>query len=700
MVAAHAVTLSAYALIGAGVAGMVRARRAGMGDGGALLDGALVAVAGWIVVWSFLVVPAVAAGADVGAQIVNGAYPTASVVIGFLLAQLAVTQAHRAPAYRILAVALSSVLVGDVVYAAIDAGYFAVDPAVVDAAYAAAFLGAAAAALHPSMRALTDPQPVRPRAMGTGRLGAVSSALVAPIAAAAVRPPSGALQWGMLVGASVAVMALVLNRIVRAVNQHAASEARLTHQATHDALTGLANRSHLLVALDEALDAARAGGRGVAVLFLDVDRFKAVNDTWGHSVGDRLLTAVGERLLRPLRPGDVLARVGGDEFVVAAPGVGSPDAARSLAARLAAELVDELDLGVCRVRVSASVGVLHTDGLDGTTAEDLLRDADIAMYRAKEDGGAIATFDAGMRADVARRVDLETALDRVAERDELRLFHQPVVELGSGRLVGFEALLRWERPGVGLVPPLEFIPVAEDTGAIVDIGRWVLEEGCRQLAAWDDELGLDRRLTLAVNLSARQLRDPDLVDAVAGALMRAGVAPERLVLEITESVMLEDTGVDDVLGALRDLGVRLAADDFGTGYSSLSYLKRYPIGQVKIDRSFVAGLGVDPDDEGIVAAILAMARALDLEVVAEGIETDVQRRRLQALGCDHAQGYLFAAPLPPAAARALLERATADGWVPWEETGETGGAALPPEPRATPPAPASGPGPVPTALLR
>jgi EAL domain-containing protein (putative c-di-GMP-specific phosphodiesterase class I) len=294
------------------------------------------------------------------------------------------------------------------------------------------------------------------------------------------------------------------------------------------------------------------------------------------------------------------------------------------------------------------------------------------MYRAKDVGGnAISLFDPTMRADVARRVDVEGALRHAVARDELRLHYQPVVDLASGALLGFEALVRWDRPGHGLVPPLEFIPVAEDTGAIVGIGAWVLHEGCRQLAAWDAELGLDRDLTLAVNLSARQLRDDVVVDVVAAALASNGIAASRLVVEITESVMLEQVAdVEAALQALRDLGVHLAADDFGTGYSSLSYLKRHPIDHVKIDRSFVAGLGTDPDDEGIVAAILAMARALDLVVVAEGIETPTQRQRLTDLGCDQAQGYLFAAPLPATAAAALIERSTRSGWVPWDADGD------------------------------
>jgi diguanylate cyclase (GGDEF)-like protein len=682
---AHAVTYAGYLLIGAGLLGMLRARRPGARDRASLLDGALVAVSTWVAVWSFLVLPAVARGGDAGLQVLGGLYPTTSMVLAYLGIQLALTQAHRAPAFLLLTACLGAVLAGDLGYALVDAGYLRTDPAVLDAAYALAFLCAAGAVLHPTMRVLTEHQPIRERPMGAGRLAIVSSALLAPVAAAAVRPPDDLLEWSMLLGCAVAAMVLVVLRIARAVNEHAASEARLTRQAHEDALTGLANRAGALEHLADALHGN--GGDGVAVLFLDLDRFKDVNDTWGHTVGDELLVAVGRRLSAQLRAGDLLARFGGDEFVIIAPRVSSPQLAIALAVRASAELGGDVDLGVCTTEVAASIGVVHVDAGHRGAPEDLLRDADTAMYRAKDAGGAaISLFDDSMRADVARRLDLEGALRHVVERGELRLHYQPVVDLPTGGLVGFEALVRWERPGHGLVPPLDFIPVAEGTGAIVGIGAWVIDEGCRQLAAWDEQLGLDRSLTLAVNLSARQLRDRAVVDVVAAALARSGIAGSRLVAEITESVMLDDVvGAQDALGALRDLGVRLAADDFGTGYSSLSYLKQYPIDQVKIDRSFVSGLGSDAGDEGIVTAILAMARALGLVVVAEGIETPVQRERLSELGCEHAQGYLFAPALTAVAAGALLERATSAAWVPWDVDGQEPpglralAAGLPPE---------------------
>lgn len=664
MLVAHLVTIGSYLLIGAGLLGFLRARRPDAIDRASLLDGSLVAVSAWLAVWSFFVLPATANGLDLEVQLLQGIYPTASMVIAYLTIQLALQQVHRVPAFRFITAGLVAVLLGDLAYASVDAGYLRLEPAVVNGAYALAFLFLAGAVLHPTMHVLTEPQHTTERPMGAGRLAAVSTALLAPILAAAVRPPSTPLEWAMVVGCAVVAMALVVVRIARAVSEHAASETRLTRQANEDSLTGLANRTR-------ALDHLRAGLRaerheGVAVLFLDLDRFKDVNDTWGHTVGDRMLVAVGERLATQLRPGDLLARFGGDEYVVVATPITTPQAAVSLAARLIAELSDEVDLGVCALDTSASVGIVHIGAGEAADPEDVLRDADTAMYRAKDGGGnGIILFDASMRADVATRVDLEAGLRHAVERAELRLHYQPVVDLSTDTLVGFEALVRWERPGHGLVPPLDFIPVAEATGAIVGIGAWVLEEACRQLSEWDAALGLDRDLTVAVNLSARQLRDEGVTEIVTSALAANGIAGCRLVVEITESVMLDDVaGAHEALSALRTLGVHLAADDFGTGYSSLSYLKQYPIDQVKIDRSFVAGLGSDPDDEGIVAAILAMASALNLVVVAEGIETTVQRQRLAQLGCEHAQGYLFARPLTAAAAGTLIERVQT-GWAPW-----------------------------------
>jgi diguanylate cyclase (GGDEF)-like protein len=672
LVLGHVITLASYGLIGAGLVGMLRARHRGAVDAAALIDGSLVAVSAWVMVWSFFVLPATADGADLGVQLLEGTYPTASMVIAYLSIRLALQQGHRVPALRLLTLGLTTVLAGDLAYASVDAGYLRADTAVLDAAYAFAFLCAAGAVLHPTMRVLTEPGVARERSLGAGRLAAVSTGLLAPVVAAAMRPPVALLEWVMLLGSAVVAMGLVVLRISRAVGEHVASEARLSRQANEDALTGLANRGRVLDHLDAVL--LEDGHDGVAVLFVDLDRFKDVNDTWGHPVGDQLLVAVGRRLATQLRPTDVLARLGGDEFVVVATPIADPQAALSLAARLVAELEDDVDLGLCTVEVAASIGVAHADASRTGGAEDLLRDADTAMYRAKDDGGdAIVVFDASMRADVARRVDLEAALRHAVVRDELRLHYQPVVDLSTGILVGFEALVRWERSGHGLVPPLDFIPVAESTGAIVGIGAWVLQEGCRQLAEWDATLGLDGHLTMAVNVSARQLRDDGVLAVVMAALATHGIASRRLVVEITESVMVGDVaGAQGSLGALRALGIHLAADDFGTGYSSLSYLKQYPIDHVKIDRSFVAGLGTDADDDGIVTAILAMARALDLVVVAEGIETTLQRRRLTELGCDHAQGYLFARPLTAAAAGALLEAVRA-GRTPWAAEAGGGG---------------------------
>ncbi|HEX4776336.1 MAG TPA: PAS domain S-box protein, partial [Acidimicrobiia bacterium] len=435
-------------------------------------------------------------------------------------------------------------------------------------------------------------------------------------------------------------------------------ESQLAHQAHHDPLTGLPNRVLFLEFLNVALARSRRRNTTVGVLFLDLDRFKYVNDSFGHDAGDELLTSLARRLRSVVRPGDTIARFGGDEFVVLCEDL-APGFAREQAVDVAERLIDAIQQPFSRQGesqfLSTSIGIaLSTSGDD--RAEALLRDADAAMYRAKERGkGRWELFDEAMRATAMRRVETENALHGAVERNEFRVFYQPVMSLRDGTCVGAEALVRWQHPERGLVSPAEFITLAEETGLIVPIGRWVLEEACRQTALWRATHD-DGPFTVSVNLSARQLARAELVGEVAAALEESGVAPECISLEITESVLMED--VEASLGAikaLRALGVRLGIDDFGTGYSSLGYLKRLPVDTVKVDQSFVDGLGTDAEDSAIVAAVVNLGHTLSLNVVAEGVETEEQLAELVALGCDNAQGFLFAPALPPAEFEALLE---------------------------------------------
>ena len=428
------------------------------------------------------------------------------------------------------------------------------------------------------------------------------------------------------------------------------------HQATHDPLTGLPNRSLVLDRLDQALArSARSGGR-VTVLFADLDRFKVVNDSFGHSVGDGVLLCVSERLRAAVRPHDTVGRLAGDEFVVVCEDLTDSEAL-DVAGRVAATVSEPIMLGGRETVITASIGIAHAE--PGTRAEDMLRDSDVAMYGAKERGRSrIELFDAEMRRRMVDRLEMERSLRAAIANGELRLDYQPIVAFDGWEVTAAEALARWDHPERGPVHPAEFIPLAEESGLILPLGRWVLTEACRQLAVWRAQGRPDLRVT--VNLSARQFADPELIDVVAEALAKACLPADALWLEITESVLMEEVeATANTLYALKRLGVHLAVDDFGTGYSSLSYLKRFPVDLLKIDRSFIDGLGTDPEDGAIVLAIVSLAQALRLEVVAEGVEHFHQLEALHRLGCDAVQGYLLARPgsadaLPVSAPPALL----------------------------------------------
>ncbi|HEV2061281.1 MAG TPA: EAL domain-containing protein, partial [Solirubrobacteraceae bacterium] len=429
------------------------------------------------------------------------------------------------------------------------------------------------------------------------------------------------------------------------VAERVAARERFTHQALHDPLTGLPNRTLFEEQLTAALARAQRRGTFTAVLFLDLDGFKAVNDTLGHRVGDELLRQTGRRLRSAVRASDGVARFGGDEFAICCEDLRDERHAVAIA-----ETVQEAITAPGRVGgdhdLTVSIGLAVARDR-GVTAETLLRDADMAMYRAKELGrGCCELFDDRLREEIQARLQLERELRGAVDRGQLRLLYQPVVDLASNMIGSVEALVRWQHPQRGLLGPGEFLPVAEASGLILDVGRFVLRAACRQAALWRRQLGDDAPLPINVNLAARQLGQPALVDTVRDALEAAGARPEDLGLEITESAVIENTLLAaQTLDALKGLGVRVLLDDFGTGYSSLSYLQRLPIDVLKIDRAFIAPLGGGERDEAIVAAVVGMARALGMRVVAEGVETAEQAQRVAALGCDMAQGYLFDRPL-------------------------------------------------------
>ena len=450
------------------------------------------------------------------------------------------------------------------------------------------------------------------------------------------------------------------------VTERRRAEEQLAHQATHDSLTGLPNRALLLDRLGHALAAIDRDGGTVATLLVNLDHFKLVNDSLGHRMGDELLVAVGSRLEEVLRgagtvghAGNSVAHLGGDEFVVVCEGLTRERDAVRVAERLADALRPPFAVGREPVFASASIGIALSSG-EGTP-EAQLRDAAAAMVRAKERGRArYELFDEAMRARVVNRLHRENELRRAIHEDELRLYYQPIVSVADRRIVGAEALVRWDHPERGVLAPAEFIELAEEGGLILPLGRWVLEEACRQIASWGSRWGDSHPLRVSINVSARQLAQHQFADLVEQAVHRAHADPARLGLEITETVLMEDGDAPvATLQALKRLGVALALDDFGTGYSSLSYLQRLPFDTLKLDRSFVAPLGQSGGERNIATAVVEMAHALDMKVVAEGVEDEEQLQILDDLGCDLAQGYRLARPMPAGEMTSLLEAAAA-----------------------------------------
>lgn len=437
------------------------------------------------------------------------------------------------------------------------------------------------------------------------------------------------------------------------INDRKQSELRAQYLASHDSLTGLPNRSLLHDRLDHAIAHARRNHRMVALMFLDLDRFKLINDTLGHKSGDQLLQTMAGRLQQVMREGDTVARLGGDEFVILIEDLASEEEATNIAEKVLAQISLPISLDSHRLVLSTSIGI-SVYPKDSQNGHVLLKQADIAMYRAKEEGGSgLRYFDAEMNSHVFQRLVIENGLRRALELDELALRYQPLVDLKTGRMVGMEVLVRWNHPEKGLLGPDEFISVAEESGLIIELGECVLRKACKQRQEWSGK-GLPG-LRMAVNLSAKQFDLRNLVNRVRSVLDETGMSPSLLKLEITETGLMQDVGrTRDALRELAAMGIELAIDDFGTGYSSLSYLKTLPIDTLKVDRSFVNDVAVDADDAAIVSATIGLAHSLGLRVIAEGVETSSQLSFLAHQHCDEGQGYYFSTPLAPGEMESLL----------------------------------------------
>ena len=444
---------------------------------------------------------------------------------------------------------------------------------------------------------------------------------------------------------------IVLN--CRDVSERHAFEEQLTHQAFHDPVTGLANRALFAERVRHAIARNRREHRGIAVVFLDLDDFKTINDSLGHAAGDEVLTEVAKRLATSVRASDTAARFGGDEFALLLEDIDDVQQAADTAERVLESLAMPLRVAHKELSLRCSIGISVVEEDTPAGAEELIRDADAAMYRAKRDGkGSYRMFEPEMHEGVLARLELRTDLQRAIATEQLELHYQPLVRLEDGSVFGVEALLRWRHPERGLIPPGQFIPLAEETGLIIPIGRWVLREGCRHARRLRDALPAGAAPTMSINLSVKQLQHSDVIADVRDAVQEAGIEPSALTLEITESVLMADTELAVMrLEELKALGVRLALDDFGTGYSSLSYLSRFPVDVLKMDRSFLHD-GATPETSELASAVLALGTTLRLQVVAEGIELSEQWTSLRDLGCEFGQGFFFARPMD---ADAVLE---------------------------------------------
>jgi diguanylate cyclase (GGDEF)-like protein len=643
--------LPGYLLLAGGLLGFSRQGvRGRYRQSSVVLDGLIAALAFAAIAWVFAIQPLLLQqGAPLSVTLIMIAYPSLSSFMVIVTLRIAFNpDQEHVPAYWYLLAGMTFMFVGDVAYLLADANLVQIREQLLDLPYTLAYLGAGAAAIHVSMRKLTELGRQRPMRASRLRIAIVAVALVIP-ALLTLADHGSAEDRVVLCLLMLAMTAAAVLRIVQALHTAESSEARLVHQAHHDSLTGLPNRRMMEEHLSRLLDRTAADSTSVALLYLDLDRFKLINDTHGHSHGDELLIDVAERLRTSVRPTDLVSRIGGDEFMIVLGDVVGVSQALDLADRLRECLRAPFVVRGMTFFVSASIGLAFASGDDpAATTEALVRDADTAMYQAKDAGrDAVAIYDQSMRARMTERVELERDLHLAVALDQLRLVYQPIVLLPRGTVVGLEALLRWSHPTHGIVPPARFIPLAEESELISEIGAWVLDEAVRQFAAWRRQAPQMADLYVSVNLSGAQLHDDRIVDRVADALAMHGLDGASLSLELTESVVMEDPAAAATsLAALRALGARIAIDDFGAEYSSLAYLKRFPVTALKIDKSFVDGIAAeDSPDATLIATIVAMARALDIATVAEGVETKAQAERLTELGCDAVQGYLFSRPV-------------------------------------------------------
>jgi diguanylate cyclase (GGDEF)-like protein len=451
----------------------------------------------------------------------------------------------------------------------------------------------------------------------------------------------------------------VVQKLRQEINERRRVQQQLLHDALHDSLTGLPNRALLIERIEFTIaHAKRNPNYRYGLLFIDLDRFKVINDSLGHFIGDQLLIAVSNLLQECVRENDLVSRLGGDEFVILLDGIENIQDVTSIGERIQQKLRSPFELKGQQIFTTASIGIVFSSGEYNDPA-DLMRDADIAMYRSKDEGKARYTiFDQKMYDETLKLVELENNLRFALKRGELAMHYQPIISVDNNNLVGFEALIRWHHPERGLISPVEFIPIAEDTGLIVEIGEWLLKEACQQLQAWRQQFAFIPKISslkMSINLAIQQLQESDFIDKLDQILLETGLDGDSLRLEITESVLIEPEGnIQNTLRKIKNRNIKLSIDDFGTGYSSLSYLRRFPIDNLKIDRSFIHQMNFDSENFEIVRLIITLAKTLGMKTISEGVETSLQLNQLKGLGCEFAQGYLFSIPLAPKEIESML----------------------------------------------
>ena len=655
-----ALTLLGYVWVGVGGVMLLRCRKAGR-DRDGLIDAAIFSLVAGVLIWHFVIAPDLRVDA---AQMTHATatllFPLGDVALFALMLRLVLLPGARVRSFWYLLGAMCVAFGCNLATAA-----FTDSPAVTAAAAGLVLLSrafAAAAALDPGMRVLTEPEPAGARAPHPARLLVLAGCLaVVPMLLGFQDLWGGGSNRAFLMASALILTTLVLLRLGLVIADRDAAQRQLSHLALHDPLTGLPNRRLLLDRVEMAL-ARRARRAGeVAILFCDLDRFKVVNDSLGHAAGDELLGEVAVRLRQAVRPDDTVARLGGDEFVICCEGLDGAQGLQAIAERVMRVLGAPIRVAGQEVFVTVSIGLASAQGNLGgadVSAEALIQQADAAMYAAKAAGrDRIESADPEVVDVRSMRLERENALRRAIDKGGLRLEYQPVLDLRTGATAFVEALVRWGQPDGGLLQPDAFIPLAEESGLIVPLGEWVLEEALTQLQRWHAG-GRNLGCGVSVNVSARQLRDSSFVLHVQRVLARTGIHPAALTLEITERVLLEEAREElEALQALRLMGVQIAVDDFGTRYASLAYLKRLPVNVLKIDRSFVSGVAEDTHDAAIVAAIVTLGHTLGLTVTAEGVETAEQLAAVQALGCDSAQGYYLGHAVPAAQSKPVRKLA-------------------------------------------